>query len=196
VPDGPTDRRAVGLLGGSFDPIHHGHLIVAQSALEALDLAELRLVPAREQPFKAGRHAAPATDRARMVALAIEGDPRLRVESIELERPGPSYTIDTLRALRAREPDRVFTLLIGADAAGDLAKWHEAPLLHTLAELVIFARAGMVIPSLPWPSRTITVPAVDISATAIRERIRVGLPVRYWVPDPVASYIRERGLYC
>ncbi len=185
----------IGLFGGSFDPIHHGHLLVAQAVLEALDLAELRFMPARQQPFKAGRHAASAADRARMVRLAIAGAPRFAVESIELEREGPSYTVDTLRALAAREPGHRFAVLLGADAARDLPQWREAAALPALAEWVVFARTGLPMPALPWPVTTVTVPAVEISATAVRERVAAGRSIRYWVPDPVREFIGQGGLY-
>jgi nicotinate-nucleotide adenylyltransferase len=185
----------IGLFGGSFDPIHFGHLLVAQAVVEALGLDELRFVPAREQPFKIGRHGAPAEARARLVALAIAGEPRFRLERAELERAGPSYTVDTLRALRAREPGREFALLIGADAARELPAWHQADALPRLATLVVFARPGAVLPALPWPVRTVTVPGVDISATEIRRRVAEGRSIRYWVPDPVAECIASDRLY-
>ena len=185
----------IGLLGGSFDPIHHGHLLVAQAAVEALGLDELRFVPAREQPFKQGRHSATAADRARMVELAIAGEPRFRVEPLELERPGPSYTVDTLRALRAREPGAVFTLLVGADTTAELELWREAAALPALARIVAFARAGT--PALPSAlvAETIEVPSLDISATAIRRRVAAGRSIRYWVPERVAEYVAAHGLY-
>ena len=116
----------VGLFGGSFDPVHHGHLIVGQVAAETLGLEALRFVPAREQPFKRGRHAAPAEARAAMLELALSGYPPFQLERAELDRPGPSYTVDTLRALRGREPGREFALLVGSDAAAELSGWHEA----------------------------------------------------------------------
>ncbi len=185
----------IGLLGGSFDPIHHGHLLVAQAVVEALDLEQLRFVPAREQPFKAGQHAATPEARARMVALAIAGEARFALEPIELARPGPSYTVDTLRALRATAPGSEFALLVGADAARELPQWHQANALPTLATLVIFARPGAEVPSLPWPHQVVRVPAVGISATEIRARVAAGRSIRYWVPDAVAEYISASGLY-
>lgn len=185
----------IGLFGGSFDPIHHGHLIVAQVVLEALELQQLRFVPAREQPFKAGRHSAPAAERARMVAAAIAGEPRFSLETLELDRTGPSYTVDTLRALRAREPGAEFALLVGADAAAELPLWRDAAALPGLATLVLLNRPGSVLPALPWPVRVVQVPAIEISATAIRERVGAGRSIRYWVPEPVARIIHDGELY-
>jgi nicotinate-nucleotide adenylyltransferase len=184
-----------GLFGGSFDPIHHGHLLVAQVAAEMLGLDELRFVPAREQPFKVGEHAATAADRAAMVERAIAGSSAMRLERAELDRPGPSYTVDTLRALRAREPGVTFVLLVGSDAAMELPSWHEAPALGGLARIVAFGRAGDAARDLPPGVECITVPAVEISSTAIRERVRRGQSIRYWVPDAVAEFIAARGLY-
>jgi nicotinate-nucleotide adenylyltransferase len=187
--------RAIGLLGGSFDPVHHGHLIVAQVAAEALELDELRFMPAREQPFKRGRHAAAAADRAAMLELAVAGVPGFAVERAELERPGPSYSVDTLEALRAREPEAAFTLLLGADAAQELEAWHRAAELPRLARIAVFARPGTPIPASPLIAATVAVPAVEISATDLRRRVRTGRPIRYWVPDAVADYVARHRLY-
>jgi nicotinate-nucleotide adenylyltransferase len=185
----------VGLFGGSFDPIHHGHLLVAQSAAETLGLGELRFVPASQQPFKTGTHGASAEDRAAMIERAIAGMPGLALERAELEREGPSYTVDTLRALRAREPGTAFVLLVGSDAAMGMPRWHEAPELGRLARLVAFGRAGAAAGAVPAGIEFITVPAVEISSTAVRERVRRGQSIRYWVPDAVAEFIAARGLY-
>ncbi|HTS89446.1 MAG TPA: nicotinate-nucleotide adenylyltransferase [Gemmatimonadales bacterium] len=185
----------VGLFGGSFDPIHHGHLLVAQAVRERLGLDQVRFVPAREQPLKRGQHQASALQRARMVALAIEGAPEFALERAELERPAPSYTVDTLRGLRAREPDRSFALLIGADAARDLPAWREPEALPALARLILFARPGAMPPALPWPVEIVEVPAIDLSATEIRRRVAAGLSIRYWVPDRVADFIHSERLY-
>ncbi len=185
----------IGLFGGSFDPVHHGHLIVAQVAAETLGLSQVRFVPAREQPFKLGRHGAPAEHRAAMLDLAMAGAPGFVVERVELERPGPSYTVETLRALLAREPGIEIALLLGADAAAELEAWRSAAEIPVLARVVVFARPGTAIPRSPLIARTIQVPAIDISATGIRRRVREGLPIRYWVPDTVAKYIAEHRLY-
>jgi nicotinate-nucleotide adenylyltransferase len=185
----------IGLLGGSFDPVHHGHLIVGQVAREILGLDALRFVPARQQPFKAGRHGASAEHRAEMLELALAQSPGMTVERAELGRTGPSYTVDTLRELREREPDIALTLLLGADAAGELEAWHRAREIPGLARIVVFARPGSAVPRSSLISDVIEVPAIEISATEIRRRVREGRPIRYWVPDPVAEYISRHRLY-
>ena len=185
----------VGLFGGSFDPVHHGHLIVGRVAAETLGLDSLRFVPAREQPFKQGLHGAPAADRAAMLDLAVAGSAGFAVERAELERPGPSYTVDTLRELHAREPGIRLTLLVGADAAAEIEAWHQAERIPALADVVVFARAGVPVPASRLIARTIEVPAIEISATGIRRRVREGRSIRYWVPDPVAEYVTSHRLY-
>jgi nicotinate-nucleotide adenylyltransferase len=185
----------IGLFGGSFDPVHHGHLIVAQVAREQLGLDRLRFVPAREQPFKHGRHHSSAKHRAAMLSLAVAGTSGFAVETAELDRPGPSYTVDTLRELRQREPGTELVLLLGADAAAELPAWREAEQIPDLARVVVFARPGAAAPGWSGVSRTIEVPAINISATGVRERVRRGQSVRYWVPDAVAEYISAHRLY-
>jgi nicotinate-nucleotide adenylyltransferase len=177
----------IGIFGGSFDPIHHGHLIAAASLAEALGLDEVRLVVARAQPLKRAGHGAAAADRAEMVGLAVGDDPRLRTDRSELDRAGPSYTVDTLRALRAGLPGTELVLLLGADAAAELPRWHEADAIPALARVEVFARGGGGGP--------LAVPRVDISSTEIRERVRRGRSIRYWVPDAVAEYIAAHRLY-
>jgi nicotinate-nucleotide adenylyltransferase len=125
----------------------------------------------------------------------MAGERGFAVERIELDRPGPSYTVDTLRALRAREPEAEFALLIGADAAAELAAWREAEALPKLARIVAFARAGAPVPASALIDRSVVVPALEISATEIRRRVRDGRPIRYWVPDAVADYIAAQRLY-
>ncbi len=182
------------LFGGSFDPVHLGHLVVAEAAGEALGVA-VRFVPAREQPFKRAAHVATPEQRARMLELAVAGNPRLRVERLELMLPPPSYTVRTLRALAQREPGNRFTLLLGADAVQDLPAWHEVEALPGLADIVVFARPGAAPPRHPLIGRVIDVPAVDISASFVRERVRRGHSIRYLVPDAVREYIAAHGLY-
>jgi nicotinate-nucleotide adenylyltransferase len=187
--------RLIGLLGGSFDPVHHGHLIVGQVAREQLGLDELRFVPAREQPFKQGKHRTSPEHRAAMVALAIRGTPGFELETAELDRAGPSYTVPTLEALGERVPGSRLVLLLGADAAADLAGWREVERIPELARLVVFARPGSTVPQTRLISQVIQVPAIDVSATEIRRRVRQRLPIRYWVPDSVAEYIARHQLY-
>ncbi len=185
------------LFGGSFDPVHVGHLVAAETVGEALD-ATIRFLPAREQPLKRGVHAAHGASpeqRVEMLELAVAGNPRLTVERIELTLPMPSYTVRTLRALAQREPGNRFTLLLGADAAAELEAWFEIDALPQLADVVVFARPGSPPPRHPAISRTVAVPALDVSATLIRERVRQARSIRYLVPDAVRDYIAARGLY-
>ena len=182
------------LFGGSFDPVHVAHLIVAEAAAEALETT-VRFLPAREQPFKRAAHRATPEQRAEMLEAAVAGNPRLRVERIELGLPTPSYTVRTLRALAEREPGNRFTLLLGADAARDLAEWWEVEALPGLADVVVFARPGASIVRHPLISRVIPVPVIDLSATKVRERVHTGQSIRYLVPDAVREYIAAHGLY-
>jgi nicotinate-nucleotide adenylyltransferase len=185
----------IGLFGGSFDPVHHGHLIVGQVAREKLGLEGLRFLPAREQPFKQGRHRTSPEHRLAMLSLAIDGTPGFTVERLELERTGPSYTVHTLEELRKREPGSEFVLLLGADAAAELPAWRESERIPQLARVVVFARPGSPVPALSGIAQVVEVPAVDISATEVRRRVSRGLPIRYWVPDSVAEYITRHRLY-
>jgi nicotinate-nucleotide adenylyltransferase len=188
------------LFGGSFDPVHVGHLVVAEAAAEALG-AQVRFLPAREQPFKRAAHQATPEQRAEMLTLAAAGNPRFAVEPIELTLATPSYTVRTLRALAAREPrgggGNRFTLLLGADAARDLPGWYEVEALRDLADVVVFARpgAGASVPAHPLIGRVIDVPAIDVSASEIRARVAAGRSIRYLVPDAVREYIATHGLY-
>ena len=168
------------LFGGSFDPVHLGHLVVAESVADALgEGATVRFLPAREQPFE----------------LAAAGNPRLGVERVELGLPVPSYTVRTLRALAEREPGNRFTLLLGADAAQDLAAWWEVEALPGLADVAVFARPGAAVPRHPLIGRVLEVPAIALSATEVRERVRRVKSIRYLVPEAVREYIAARGLY-
>jgi len=168
--------------------------MVAEAAADQLGMP-IRFVPALEQPFKGTAHEAGPAQRAAMLDLAIAGNPRFRVERIELELPPPSYTVRTLRALATREPGNRFTLLLGADAARDLPSWFEVEALPALADVVTFARAGEKPAAHRLVRRSIEVPAVDVSATDIRRRVRVGQSIRYLVPEAVRAYIAEHGLY-
>jgi nicotinate-nucleotide adenylyltransferase len=183
------------LFGGSFDPVHVAHLIVAEAAAEALGGATVRFLPAREQPFKRDAHQATPEQRAEMLDLAVAGNPRLRVERVELGLPTPSYTVRTLRALAEREPGNRFTLLLGADAARDVAAWWEVEALPALADIVVFARPGAAVLRHPLVKQVIPVPMIDLSATQVRARVAQGRSIRYLVPDAVREYIGAHGLY-
>lgn len=181
----------LGILGGSFDPIHNGHLIVAQVARESLALDRVVLMVSASQPLK-DRHGASATDRLRMTELAVEGIPGLEVDSREVARGGTTYTVDTLRELRAEHPGGEFVLLLGSDAAGQLSQWREVEEVLRLAHPVVFGRAGAPATE---GFASIDVPAMELSSTAIRARARAGLSLRGWVPDRVADYISGLDLY-
>ncbi len=183
------------LFGGSFDPVHLGHLVAAETLADVLGVTTVRFVPAREQPFKHAAHVASPEQRADMLALAVAGNPRFRVERIELELPAPSYTVRTLRALASREPGNRLVLLVGADAAAELADWYEAEALPELADVVAFARPGAEPPAARLISRVVAVPALDISATGVRQRVAQGRSIRYLVPDAVRDYVAAHGLY-
>jgi nicotinate-nucleotide adenylyltransferase len=182
------------LFGGSFDPVHIAHLIVAQAAADALGV-RVRFLPAREQPLKRRSHRATPEQRAAMLELAVAGDPQLAVERIELTLPAPSYTVATLEALAAREAGNRFTLLLGADAARDLPAWHRVDELARWADVVVLARPGTAPPAHPLVRRVLEVPAIDLSATTIRARVARGASIRYLVPDAVREYIAAHGLY-
>lgn len=168
--------------------------MVAEAAADELQVT-VRFLPAREQPFKRAAHQATAEQRADMLELAARDNPRLRVERVELGLPTPSYTVRTLRALAEREPGNRFMLLLGADAARDLAAWWEVEALPGLADVVVFARPGASAPQHPLISRVIPVPSIDLSATQVRERVKQGRSIRYLVPEAVREYIATHGLY-
>ncbi len=188
--------------GGSFNPIHHAHLICARAVAEACGYQRIRLVPSAQPPHKPGATdlASPA-DRARMCRLAVAGDPLFDVDEIELNRPGPSYTLDTVRALKSRGETEVHWL-IGGDMLASLPKWHAPETLVREARLILMARPGWSIdwstlPDYLQPLRhqVISAPLIDISATRIRDRIAANLSITYLTPPAVIDYIRTHGLY-
>jgi nicotinate-nucleotide adenylyltransferase len=191
--DGPRK----GILGGTFNPPHVAHLIVAQEVRETMRLDEMVLVPSHVHALKGPASAAPR-HRAAMTELAVAGDAALSVDRIEIQRGGMSYTVDTLRELREREPDTEWILVLGRDNLEELAQWREADALPDLAQVVVTTRAGLEAPSrLPFGGRCtlLPVPALDVSSTAIRQRIAAGRSIRYWVVPAVEAYIRENDLY-
>ncbi len=190
-PDRPTRR---GIFGGSFDPVHQGHLIVASAAADALELDRVHFVPAHVQPFKAGRPHASAADRVAMLRAALPHDERFVLDTREIDREGVSYTVETLRAFEAEFPEDALFLLVGADAAHDLPEWREASAIPRLAEVVVLSRPGVDMPRRIAGS-TLSVPAVDVSASQVRERARRGGSLDDLVPAAVARYIESHGLY-
>jgi nicotinate-nucleotide adenylyltransferase len=180
--------KRIGLLGGSFDPVHFGHLRAAEWAVEAFSLDEVRLMPAQMSPFKESTIAA-AADRLEMVRRAVADNPSLRAEAMELERPAPSYTVETLRALGSASADR-FVLILGSDAAAGFDSWREAEEIRRLAEIVVLARPGE-----PARAKQASFPGLAVSATQIRELVRARRSIRYLTPEPVRLYIEEKGLY-
>ncbi len=182
----------MGLFGGSFDPVHHGHLIVASSLVDALGLDHVRLVVAREQPFKQGAHGASAEDRLAMVRLAVAGARHLRVEGSEVSRAGPSYTAETVEQLTARDPETEWVVLLGGDAAREFHSWRRPEVIQRLASVVVFNRGTFAVPS---EFDEVAVPRIGISATTVRQRVQDGQSIQYWVPDAVAKYIATHRLY-
>ena len=186
-----------GILGGTFNPPHVAHLIVAQEVREALELDEVVLIPTSVHAFKGPASASPR-HRAAMTELAAAGDPGLKVDRIEVQRGGTSYTVETLRSLREREPGTDWTLILGRDNLDELPEWRESEALPDLARVVVTTRGGsQAAPRLPFGGRCVLVqvPALEVSSTAIRSRVAAGRSIRYWVPPAVEAYIREHGLY-
>ncbi|WP_046245271.1 nicotinate (nicotinamide) nucleotide adenylyltransferase [Hymenobacter terrenus] len=184
----------IGLLFGSFNPVHTGHLILAEHFATRTDLAEVWLVVSPQSPFKVAADLLPDTERLRLVKLALAGNPRLRVEDIEFGLPRPSYTIATLDALRQRHPTHDFVLLMGADNLPSLPRWQEAARVLAEVDIYVYPRPGTVLPDLAHFSRVqvMTAPLLDISATFIRESLRTGGSIRYLVPAAVEAELLQR----
>lgn len=194
----------LGVLGGTFDPPHVGHLVLADRAREQLDLARILWVPAGDPWRKAGRALSAAEHRAAMVSLAIEGEPAFELSRAEIEREGPTYSVDTLRALHGQYPGAELVFLLGADALRDLPHWHEPAELIELARLGVAARGDDLmstsdieglLPGLAEHVLWVDMPRLDISSTELRERAAAGKSLRYLVPHAVETYIRKQGLY-
>lgn len=191
-----------GVLGGVFDPVHYGHLFIAQAVADRLGLARVLLVPAARPPHRAAQPVAGAEQRAHMVRLATEGNDTLMLDASELERPGPSYTVDTVvDMVRAHGSPPV--LILGSDAFLEIRSWHRWRELIRLAPLALAARPGADTRAAEELARDIGAHVVcledsmglDISSTALRRRLAAGLSVRYLTPDPVLAHIRQAGLY-
>lgn len=186
----------IGVYGGTFDPPHVGHLIVASEVCDALRLDRVLLVPSAEPPHKRGSVRASAELRLRMVRAAIAGDRRLEVDDIELRREGASYTVDTLRALRERDPGCELFFAVGVDQLREFHSWREPDEVARLAHLVAISRGGeQVDEDFPFPVTRVGVTRIDLSATDVRRRLSEGRSVRYLVPDAVREIIEREGLY-
>jgi nicotinate-nucleotide adenylyltransferase len=196
----------IGVLGGTFDPIHMGHLIIAEETRARLDLTEVLFVPAGQPWLKANNYISPAEHRVQMVRLAIADEPPFKVSTMEIERAGPSYTVDTIAELKGQigAGDKLFFIL-GWDNLMQLPKWHEPARLVRMCRLVPVPRVGYPSPNfnaleaaIPGLSQSIILldtPQIEISSSEIRSRVARGLPIHCLVPEPVERYITQHGLY-
>jgi nicotinate-nucleotide adenylyltransferase len=194
---------AVGILGGTFDPVHSGHLIIAQEVALELGLELVYFIPVGQPPLKQGT-VTPAAHRLEMLRLALAGNDSFHLSTLEVERPGPSYTVDTLRELRRAEAREVFVIL-GWDAVADLPRWSRPQELITLCRIAAVPRPGApepdvdslekILPGFKERLRLLSGPIIGISASEIRRRVARGLPVRHLLPPAVERYIQDNGLY-
>jgi len=196
----------IGVLGGTFDPIHIGHLILAEEVRAKLNLAEILFVPAGQPWLKVGSPISPAEHRVEMVRLAIADKPYFKLSTMEIERAGPTYTVDTIAELKAQlgTEDELF-FIIGWDNLAELPRWRQSSRLITMCCLVAVPRPGYPLPdlkaleaSIPGLSQRVTLmdkPEVDISASVIRDRVTQGLSIRHLVPESIDEYIRQHKIY-
>ena len=192
-------RTRLGVMGGTFDPVHHGHLVAASEVASLFGLDEVVFVPTGQPWQKTERRVSPAEDRYLMTVIATASNPRFSVSRVDIDRGGLTYTIDTLRELSAeRGPDTDLFFITGADALEQIFSWHDAEDVFDLAHFIGVTRPGhqLADPGLP-PGKVslVEVPAMAISSTGCRERVRHGEPVWYLVPDGIVQYINKRGLY-
>ncbi len=187
----------IGLFGGSFDPVHLGHLLVAQTAREELALTRLFFIPAAQSPFKPERKPTPGRERLRLLRLALAGRNWCEIDDQEIKRGGVSFTIDTIREYVPRFPGAELFYLIGADNASDLPKWREASELARLVQFVVIPRPGQAQAPLAPPFRGTNLGGfpLGVSSSQIRARVKAGLPIEPLVPPAVAEAIRNNGLY-
>ncbi|MFP5113679.1 nicotinate-nucleotide adenylyltransferase [Bacillaceae bacterium C204] len=186
--------KKVGILGGTFDPPHYGHLLIANEVLSTLHLDEIWFMPNQEPPHKKKSESIKNEDRLRMLELAISGNASFRVETIELDRQGPSYTVDTMKMINAQYSDHQFFFIIGADMIEYLPKWHKIDELINLVQFVGVERPEYNSRT-EYPVLYVDVPAIDVSSSMIRDRVKSRQTVRYLLPDSVIQYIEEKHLY-
>ncbi len=194
----------IGILGGTFNPPHFGHLICAQEAYVALELDAVTFMPARVPPHKPVDDEPGPEHRYELSRLAVDGDERMTVSDLEIRRDGTSYTIDTLHQLRTQDPDSELFLIVGGDVAAGLPRWREPERVLDVATLAVAKRGGTpraevkaALADLAGAERArfFPMPRIEISSTEVRRRVAVGEPIRYLVPDAVAGYIEREGLY-
>lgn len=183
--------KKVGIYGGTFDPIHHGHLILAREARESFNLAEVIFVLAAQSPHKTGASSASATVRWDMLVAAVAHEEGFTTSRLEIDRPPPSYSIDTVEQLRAERSETEFFFLIGEDNLPNLTSWHRFDELNRLVQFVILDRFGQT----PQSTYPVVRRKIDISATSIRNRVASGQSIRYLVPETVEQIIRREYLY-
>jgi nicotinate-nucleotide adenylyltransferase len=186
-------------MGGTFDPIHHGHLVAASEVAHIFELDEVIFVPTGQPWQKQSRQVSPAEDRYLMTVIATASNPRFRVSRVDIDRPGPTYTIDTLRDLRAQAgPKDEFFFITGADALATMLSWHDVEEMFSLAHFVGATRPGHQLTEAGLPDGKVSlveIPALAISSSECRARVAAGEPVWYLVPDGVVQYIAKRHLY-
>lgn len=188
----------IGVMGGTFDPVHHGHLVAASEVAAVFGLDEVAFVPTGRPWQKASRQVTAAEHRYLMTVVATASNPRFTVSRVDLDRPGPTYTIDTLRDLKRERPHAELFFITGADALAQILTWKDSAELFDLAHFVGVTRPGHVLDSNGLPADRVSlieVPAMAISSTDCRDRVRRGEPVWYLVPDGVVQYIGKHGLY-
>lgn len=183
--------KKIGIFGGSFDPVHHGHLILAREALETLKLEKIFFIPAAQSPHKKAARAASAETRWEMLRVALQGETNFTASRIELDRPPPSYSVETVEHLHREFPETKFFFLLGEDNLPLLKSWHRFNDLSRLVQFIVLERSG-AIEDYEYPAVR---RRIDISATAIRKRVASGLSIRYLVPDAVAEIIHREKLY-
>lgn len=191
-------RRRLGVMGGTFDPIHHGHLVAGSEVAHHFGLDEVIFVPTGQPYQKEGRIVSPAEDRYLMTVIATASNPRFRVSRADIDRPGPTYTIDTLRDLTDANPDADLFFITGADALANILTWHDVDSLFSLAHFIGCTRPGHRLTGAGLPDGKVSlveIPALAISSSECRHRVAAGEPVWYLVPDGVVQYIAKRHLY-